>query len=1148
MPFFPDEVCAVAERDIFHAAMEIADADERARYLDKACAGNTALKQHVEDMLRVVPRLGTFLETPAVDWEDLPRRPDCAGRFQLGEELARGGMGIVYRARDESLGRDVAVKVLHQRFQVDSLVGRRFVDEARITAQLQHPGIPAVFEVGRLGDERPYLAMKLIKGRTLEELLKERSEPGADRGRFLAVFEQICQTVGYAHSERILHRDLKPANIMVGSFGEVQVMDWGLAKLLEPGAADATETICGTGIQTAREPDSATAAGSMLGTPAFMAPEQAGGELDRLDERTDVFGLGAILCAILTGEPPYTGKSGEAVQLLAIRGKLEDAHARLDRCGADVKLVELCRGCLSAEREVRPRDAGAVAAAVHGYLAGVEERARQAQLERAAVEARAAEQRKRRRVQRVMAAAVLLALVGGILATTWQAQRATEAEATAVSERDQKTLALQDALGQKTAAFEAKEVALNEAERNRRLLYSADVHAASQMWQSEEGTVSQCKQLLMAHVPRPGQLDLREFCWRYQWKLLHQEPVVHVPVVSRAAGVTDDGRVVTLDGNSKVFAWRIGDRRTREEWTLAAGGVLGVALSRNGKVAAVIDPDGSPKVFDVRTGPRNVQVQAPSALVRVKLSADGRFLAGVGRDNHARVWDATNGKELYDYRMIDPTAVHIDLSLDGRQLLASSGKKGTLVVLYRAGEEKPTVLNNDEELAQGGFNRLQGAISPDGKLVAFGSAGNALDLIDATTGKSLQILQSRSTPIRIDFSPDGNLLAVGEKTGLVTLWSIPQLTLSGHQPASAPSPGRTTAGQPLARHLKGHQSAIESLAFTADGRKLIAIGRDKTARCWDVGEQEESRVVQKGRGQIDGLGYSPDGRYLALASMSDGIRVHDLTSAAPPHTLTTRGSRRAVFSPDGGTIAAAPEHRVTLWDARTKDLLCTLAEPEREIGALAFSPDSRFLAVGVGGPNGFATDWRGKVMIFNVADRKEHRNFAASTQVSALAFSSEGKLLAAAGHNGTIWLWNTSTWEQIGCWQGPVGTRYASLLFLPLSGELALGSVSGRIDLWNVKTRMLARQIDGHIDCVSVMALSPDGRTLATGSWDRSIKLWDTTTGRELRTLHREESWMYALTFSPDGNTLASGGLSAELRLWEASSKESVAADLAGLE
>jgi WD40 repeat protein len=314
------------------------------------------------------------------------------------------------------------------------------------------------------------------------------------------------------------------------------------------------------------------------------------------------------------------------------------------------------------------------------------------------------------------------------------------------------------------------------------------------------------------------------------------------------AGVTAGDRVVTLDSEGKVNAWRIGDKKVSEEQTLAGGGVKGVTLARNGEVAAVIDRDGSPKVFDVRTGVRKVQIRAPSPLVNLKLSADGRFPAGVGRDKHARVWDTANGRELYDYLMIDPTAKEIDLSRDGKQLLASSTVEGTLVVLYRAGEEKPLVLNWEEGR---GFNRYQGALLPDGKLAAVGVAGNYIEFYDTTTGKPLDGLPSHSAPVRVTFSPDGNQLAVGEITGLVTLWRLPRSVLSAEQPGAAGEPVQTVAGQPRARKLKGHQGRIETLAFTADGRKLISIDRDNTARCWDVGDQEESRVLQKGRG--DGL-------------------------------------------------------------------------------------------------------------------------------------------------------------------------------------------------------------------------------------------------------------------------------------------------------
>jgi WD40 repeat protein len=465
------------------------------------------------------------------------------------------------------------------------------------------------------------------------------------------------------------------------------------------------------------------------------------------------------------------------------------------------------------------------------------------------------------------------------------------------------------------------------------------------------------------------------------------------------------------------------------------------------------------------------------------------------------------------------------------------------------------VLNNPE----GGFNRLQGALSPNGKLAAVAVAGNYIEFYDTTTGKRRRELPSQSAPVRVTFSPDGNELAVGEVTGLVTLWRLPRPVLSARQPAALGAPAQPPPEQPRARNLKGHQGRIEALAFSADGRKLISIDRDNMARCWNLGDQEESRVLRKGF-HLDSLSYSPDGRYLVEASLKSGIRVHDLTSTDPQRLLTARPSRRAVFSPDGRTIAAGPDHRVTLWDAKTGDLLATLleadsAEPDpvngfSNLGALVFSPDGRWLAAGFGALYSFMPDAPQKVMVFDVAKHKQHRTFATPTQVSAVAFSADGKFLAAAGHNGIVWLWDTSSWDEIGRWQGPAGTHYSSILFLPgeagrQSELLATGSISGRIDLWDVSTRAVVRQLHGHIALISFMALSPDGRTLATASCDRSIKLWDCGTGRELRTLCREEGWMYALAFSPDGNTLASGGMSGVLRLWEASPKETVAADLA---
>src|SRR5262245_48869105 len=200
-------------------------------------------------------------------------RPPAGGRYQLLDEIARGGMGVVYRATDTALGRDVAVKVLSDRSGPDPAGARRFADEARIAAQLQHPSVPPVHDLGTLPDGRPFLAMKLIKGQTLDALLAGRPSPVHDRGRFVAVFEQVCQALGYAHARQVIHRDLKPANVMVGSFGEVQVMDWGLAKVLAArerpqSVADPEETTAETEVHSLRDSGGPlTQAGSLLGTP-----------------------------------------------------------------------------------------------------------------------------------------------------------------------------------------------------------------------------------------------------------------------------------------------------------------------------------------------------------------------------------------------------------------------------------------------------------------------------------------------------------------------------------------------------------------------------------------------------------------------------------------------------------------------------------------------------------------------------------------------------------------------------------------------------------------------------------------------------------------------------------------------------------------
>ncbi len=367
----------------------------------------------------------------------MPTPEQTGDRYRLDGEIARGGMGAVLRGRDVDLGRDLAVKVLLEKYAHRPEIARRFIEEAQIGGQLQHPGVVPVYDIGRFGD-RPFFTMKLVKGLTLSAILGKRQDASADWPRLLGITLQVAQTLAYAHAKGVIHRDLKPANIMVGAFGEVQVMDWGLAKVLaEGGVADeerasrmhnVPEDV--TTIRTARSTGSAgssgtdTEAGSLLGTPAYMPPEQANGDIAHLDRRADVFGLGAILCEVLTGKPPYVGRSAEEVRRKAANGDLADATARLDACGADADLMALTKKCLCPEAIDRPKDAQEVPDALSAYLNGVQERLQAAERERAVAVVREAEQRKKSTVQLALAAAVFGLLLGGGAFVFWRNEQA----------------------------------------------------------------------------------------------------------------------------------------------------------------------------------------------------------------------------------------------------------------------------------------------------------------------------------------------------------------------------------------------------------------------------------------------------------------------------------------------------------------------------------------------------------------------------------------------------------------------------------------------------------------------------------------------------------------------------------------------------
>lgn len=344
-------------------------------------------------------------------------------RFLVLGELARGGMGVVYRGFDRELKREVAIKVARGKKRAST--SARFYREAQISGQLQHPGIIPVYELGQLKDERYFIAMKLVDGQTLLKLIRLDK---TNIKKHVEVFGSVCQTMAYAHSENYIHRDLKPENIIVGTFGEVLVMDWGLAKKLPPDTDDQVQDHSMAenklddfddwrGEEFDSIPTGGTIEGQVIGTPAYMPPEQAKG-IDS-DKRADVFAMGGILHQILTGNPPFSAPTSSMALAKSLESDLKKAHADLELSEVDEELITLVKKCLAVEPEDRPEDAEAVYSQFNSYIANRNRRMDLARIEEARSRGQLVAQQKRNRQIVGFAAAIiaafLVAAVSGVL-------------------------------------------------------------------------------------------------------------------------------------------------------------------------------------------------------------------------------------------------------------------------------------------------------------------------------------------------------------------------------------------------------------------------------------------------------------------------------------------------------------------------------------------------------------------------------------------------------------------------------------------------------------------------------------------------------------------------------------------------------------
>jgi WD40 repeat protein/serine/threonine protein kinase len=1093
--------------------------------------------------------------------EATPALPSSLGRFQIRRELGRGAFGIVFLAHDPHLRRDVALKVPRAEALVSPEARERFLREARAAAGLEHPNVVPVYEAGEVGAVC-YIASAYCPGTTLAQWLRRRDEPVAAR-EAAALVTTLAEAVEHAHGRHVVHRDLKPSNVLLAvghvsnvpsapgtletcpTFGTPRITDFGLAKLLEgePGASAA-------GAQTE--------SGAIVGTPCYMAPEQAGGHSREVGPAADVYALGAILYEVLTGRPPFQGETTLDI-LLQVRTQEPVAPGSL-RARLPRDLETICLKCLEKSPVKRYATAQALADDLRRFLDGRPILARPVgpaeKLWRWC---------RRNPVVAGLWAAVGLSLLAGIaVSTTFWLQaddRRREAESRRIDADNERARANTNEQTAKTNEENAKK----EARRAFHRAYISELQRIGPAW--EDRQVGIVRELLDNQRPaRTGGEDLRGFEW-YYWHSLcnsdlltltgHKSPVWCV-------AFSPDGRLLATGAGESLVPTpgelKLWDAVTGKERSALPGTpcpVVALAFSPDGRRLASAHSDtgggnraGLIRLWDVQTG-ELLQTFAGHKLriLALAYSPDGTLLASGGshgepprEQGELKVWDTATGREVFSLAGHTGPVAGVAFSPAGLPAFSAPGENpratGTLLASASLGEVKlwdPRTGKEERTLGSGERRGLIAglAFTPDGKLLARpGLVAGTVDFWDPRTGDWRFFLQTQVPPAYpavsnaklepvpwpwplgagltgVAFSPDSKRLAVAmgnrrnfNQGGEVQVWDLQT--------------------KKYLQAFTGHTSGVTCLAFSPDGTRLATGSVDQTVKVWDARAEQKPRILSFDDNARSYL--SPDGNYFARVGLDSTMKLWNVVTGQETGTWKVPGAKRGIFptfSPDGKHLAALdPDGVARVWDVTGQEER-TFSFPTQMVYELALSPGGKRLA-GAGGP---------VPLVWDVGSRGEAFRIRAPGligYVKEVVFSHDGKTLAGvwvprAGNGGreVVKVWDATSGKETHHLEGHANSIKA-LAFSPAGRYLASAALDQRVKVWDLNTGREAHTLKGHFDMVFSVAWSPDGRRLATGSGDNTVKVWDAASGEELLTL-RHGSAVYSVAFSPDGRRLMSG-------------------------
>src|SRR5262245_8199247 len=1078
---------------------------------------------------------------------------DVGSRYEIKQDVASGGMGTILRVWDGDLRRNLAMKVMHGRGSASKVTGDgsdgpvdperlgRFLEEAQITGQLDHPGVVPVHDLGIDDKGRCYFTMRFVRGRELKDVfdLAREGKEGWTRTKVLGVILKVCEAMAYAHSKGVVHRDLKPANVMVGRFGETYVMDWGLARVLgrrdshdlrlKPRAEDASALSLVRTVrrdETELNPESplVTMDGDVIGTPSYMAPEQARGKLEEVGPRSDVYSLGAILYYMHTGQAPYV-RPGERVSPHTVLSRVLDGPPTpVEKLAPHEppELMAICTKAMARDPEQRYGSMLEVADDIQAYLENrvvrAYERGSLAEFKKWVV--------RNKGMAAGIAGMITLALASGVFFVVQQREenvtlRTKEAETVKAKDEAVQNLAraqeseqrardsLQLAEQRRAEADHQAEVARTNEGRALRSSYADNILAAD--YSLKLNDLGEARSQL-----RATDAGLRGWEWQHL-SLEANAPLADVGNFNGIEGVAFqplENRAIVLTTQGKLYF--------KDLETLQDAGPLNIALAPVlldqvrklfSSLALDVNPDGSRlaiagesgglQVFDLETGARppgvaNTGLPGHAATTSaVAFSPNGRYLASGDDDGEIVVRDALNWEVLRHLTGHVTQVTGLAWSPSSERL-ASSSRDGTVRLWDFETGGGVGILRGHRGAARAVAWDLSGQ-----HLFSCGEDG-AVNLWDVEDGRLARTFLGHTGPVHaLDYDPNLERLVTGGSDRTVRVWDVKS--------------GACTI-------LRGHESAVREVAFDASGERVLSGDQNGKVYLWDAEGDLATTELRLHRDAVSDLAFDPSGKRLASASEDHELVVWDAATGEPLRRLRghTGMVNSVVFSSDGRSILSGSQDKsVILWDAETGSRQRMYGPFDKWVEAIAMTPDGSRVIVAPG---------EKKVRILDaVTTEVLHELPGYQYPAEALALTPDGTRLASVGREFKVW-------DLHGSLEQPLfdkKVRNTAVVFSPDGKRIATATSNGLLQLWDAQTCEWLIEQQDQLQRMHALVYTPDSKRLVTASEDGLVQVRDATSGETLLTLRESKVAVLALAFSPDGARLATGARDGTVRIYE---------------